>query len=97
MKPASVRAAFLAVLTTLGLALVLLFVHQLVLPLIACLVPKLATPVYDLAVYGAAPKEDYVSFNLTSPEASVLRWDDRCEDGLVFLTPSGPQCYIQDH
>jgi len=67
----------------------ILVVSHLVLPLIVLLAPHLETPLYDLGVYGAYRTQNYVSFGLSSPRASILQWHDRCDQGFIFLTPKG--------
>lgn len=65
-------------------------VHRGLLPIVAWFFPGLRQTFWDLAVYGIYPSVKYVSFDLRGPEASVVRWDETCEDGLVFAAPYGP-------
>ncbi|KAE8146996.1 ASST-domain-containing protein [Aspergillus avenaceus] len=44
---------------------------------------------YELGLFGAHPTIQYESFYLESPEVDVLKWDPRCDDGYVFLSPRG--------
>ena len=89
MNQSRIRIIITSVLVIFGAVLLLLGVHQLLLPVLAWFVPSLEIPFYDLAVYGVYPKQDYVSVNLSSPQMSLLRWDDRCNDGYLFFTPNG--------
>lgn len=62
---------------------------------LALLLPPRAAPKswhgfwYDLGLFGAHPTLDYKSFGIKAPELSVARWDPRCEDGYVLLSPRG--------
>ena len=87
--PKKLRAVFFASAAVACAFLVLFAVHQLVLPVIAWIFPSLETPFYDLAVYGGYRTQDYVSYNLSSPRISQLRWDDECDNGFIFVTPQG--------
>ena len=44
---------------------------------------------YDTGLLGAHPRTKYESFDLASPEPNILKWDPRCEDKYVFLSPRG--------
>lgn len=44
---------------------------------------------YEFGFFGAHPVVPYHSFDLAAPEVNVLRWDPRCEDGYVLLSPRG--------
>ncbi|PYH92106.1 arylsulfotransferase [Aspergillus ellipticus CBS 707.79] len=44
---------------------------------------------YELGFLGANPTLKYESFDQDSPEVNVMRWDPRCEEGYVFLSPRG--------
>ncbi|XHF97042.1 hypothetical protein AWENTII_000646 [Aspergillus wentii] len=44
---------------------------------------------YELGLFGAHPTISYESFDLESPEVNILRWDPRCEEGYVLLSPRG--------
>lgn len=88
------RARWLRVLAyllggLLAISLTLLLLHRGLLPVIAWIFPGLRPTFWDLAVYGAYPTEDYVSFDLTGPEGRVVRWEDACEGGLVLVSPFG--------
>lgn len=57
---------------------------------------------YDLGIFGAHPTLDYKSFDIKAPELNIARWDSRCEDGYVLLSPRGhfypePGPLIYDH
>lgn len=84
------RAAVICLLITLSLLATLYLVHQLVLPVIAFLIPSLDPTFFDIGVFGAFPLEQYNSFHLGGPRARQLRWHPSCEAGLVLLTPNGP-------
>ncbi|KAF9887496.1 hypothetical protein FE257_010213 [Aspergillus nanangensis] len=44
---------------------------------------------YEVGFFGAHPTVKYESFELEAPEADVLQWDPRCEDGYILLSPRG--------
>lgn len=57
---------------------------------------------YDLGIFGAHPTLSFKSFDIEAPELSIARWDSRCEDGYVMLSPRGrfypePGPLIYDH
>ena len=84
------RIAGALVLMVVTLCLAALIIHQVIFPLVVAAVPALRSCAYDLAVYGIAPTRRYHSLAARSPEPSVLRWHDRCDDdGLLFLGPYG--------
>ncbi|KXL46608.1 hypothetical protein M433DRAFT_208855 [Acidomyces richmondensis BFW] len=65
--------------------------QYVVLPFLVALEPKLDVILYDLAAHGIYPQRHYASFNLTSPDSRVAKWDDGCDsNALVFLTLDGP-------
>lgn len=65
--------------------------RYVIVPFLLVLEPNLDTRLYDSAVYGVYPRRHYASFNLTSPDSRVVKWDGRCDsDALVFLTLDGP-------
>ncbi|KAF2774079.1 hypothetical protein EJ03DRAFT_240441, partial [Teratosphaeria nubilosa] len=68
----------------------LALLQQLLVPILVWLAPSLEIGFYDLGFYGAYRTQDYISFGLKSPQASIVRWDDTCDHGYVFLDPSGP-------
>ncbi|KAF2862882.1 hypothetical protein K470DRAFT_195602, partial [Piedraia hortae CBS 480.64] len=70
--------------------LALWVVQQLLLPLVVWTLPQLEGPLYDGGLYGPYRVQTYRSFNLTSPLMSVVKWDESCGDGYVFLDPNGP-------
>jgi hypothetical protein len=47
------------------------------------------TYLLDTGIYGAYPHRNYMSTELTSPQANVLQSDVSCADGLVLLSISG--------
>lgn len=83
------RLAGLFAAAVAGLVVAVLAVHQLVLPVIGWIFPSLESTFFDLAVYGGYPQRSYVSHNLTSPDLQQVRWDDRCDNGLIFISPQG--------
>ena len=83
------RIGGFALLAVTGVLLVLVLIHQGLLPLLAWFFPSLETSLYDLAVYGAYPTRKYISFNLESPRPSAVKWEDSCENGHVFVGPYG--------
>ena len=85
-----VRIAIISIVC-LASALLLLFVvlQSVIAPLIVLAAPTWETFFYDLGFYSAYRTRSYTSFNMTSPGISQNRWNDRCEDGYVFLTPKG--------
>ena len=92
LTPGRRRLLFYYGVTLLGLTALFLLgilVHRGLLPIVAYFIPALQTSFYDLAVYGAYPTENYVSFNLSGPAANIVRWDRSCEDGLVLVSPNG--------
>ncbi|KAF7552463.1 hypothetical protein G7Z17_g4296 [Cylindrodendrum hubeiense] len=73
-----------------------LFLHSLVfLPsasasdLIARSSSKISTSWYDWGYYGSFPHRDYKSFGAQSPSPLLVRTDERCDDGYVFVEPRG--------
>jgi len=81
--------AFTALAVAAFAFLVLLFKH-LAVPLLVWLAPQLETSFYDLAFFGAYRTRKYHSFDLRSPRASIVRWDESCGNGYVFIDPNGP-------
>jgi hypothetical protein len=84
------RLAGLLLAAVAGLLTALLAVHQFVLPVIGWIFPSLESTFFDLAVYGGYPQRNYVSHNLTSPDLQQVKWDDRCDNGFIFISPQGP-------
>lgn len=76
---------------TAAVALALLCIHRAILPLTAWLIPSLRGPFFDLAVYGAYPTESFHSFSQSGPAPSIVQWHDSCNDGLILLSPHGPE------
>lgn len=89
-SPARTRKLLITVGAVLSTALLVLIVHQAILPILAWFFPSLLSPLYDLAVYGAYPSHKYVSFDLIGPWANVVQWDESCDDGYVLLSLFGP-------
>jgi len=83
------RFAFIAVLTLAATFVTLALLQQLLVPVLVWLLPQLETPFYDLGFFGAYRTQSYVSFDLDSPQASIVRWDESCDSGYIFLDPSG--------
>lgn len=71
------------------LSLGLLIIHQAVFPILAWIIPSLEVPFYDLAVYGAYPEQDYVSFKTPSSQPNLVRWDEQCDTGYVLVSLNG--------
>jgi len=91
--PTPARYAWIAatwILAALLLLLALFSIHQLVLPLVAFVIPALKTPFFGWGVYGTYPTQQYTSFALEGPRAQHLRWNAQCDQGLVLMTPNGP-------
>lgn len=88
--PAHLRAALKPTLAVLALLLTLFLAHQCFLPLAAFLIPSLDPFIFDLGVFGAYPTIQYLSFDLLGPQARQIAWDEKCDQGLVLLTPNGP-------
>ena len=84
------RLAVIFLAAVASLIIGLIFVHQAVLPILAWFIPALEVPFYDLAVYGAYPEQEYVSFDLPSSQPNWVAWDDQCDTGNVFVTLGGP-------
>ena len=84
------RTFFYSILAVLGFSLVLLVAHQVLLPILGYVVPFLVPTLYDIAVYGAYPTVAYTTFDLEGPSTSIVAWNDRCDDGLILLSPFGP-------
>jgi len=91
--PTPARYAWISatwILAALLLLLALFSIHQLVLPLVAFVIPALETPFFGWGVYGTYPTQQYTSFALEGPRAQHLRWNAQCDQGLVLMTPNGP-------
>lgn len=84
------RIALIFLAGVAALSLLLLIVHQTVLPILAWFIPTLEVPFYDLAVYGAYPEQEYVSFDIPSSQPNLVKWDEQCDSGNVFVTLNGP-------
>jgi hypothetical protein len=84
------RIAVYFLIAVASLFVGLVIVHQAFLPIIAWFIPALEVPFYDLAVYGAYPEQEYVSFDIPSSQPNLVKWDDQCDSGNVFVTLNGP-------
>jgi hypothetical protein len=49
----------------------------------------IASWLYDWGIFGSYPRIRYESFKTASPQVDHVRKDDRCDDGLIFMTPHG--------
>ncbi|KAF2167955.1 hypothetical protein M409DRAFT_22100 [Zasmidium cellare ATCC 36951] len=85
-----VRSAIKLILVVLAVLLSLFLVHQCFLPILAFVFPSLGSTFFDLGVYGLYPTQQYISFDLLGPQARRVRWDDRCDNGYLLMTPNGP-------
>ena len=83
------RLAVMALAAVACLVAGLFVVHQAFLPIVAYFIPSLEKPFYDLAAYGAYPVEEFVSFDLPSSHPNLVKWDDQCDSGNVFVTLNG--------
>ena len=83
------RLAVMALAAVACLVAGLFVAHQVFLPILAYFIPSLEKPFYDLAVYGAYPAEEFVSFDLPSSHPNLVKWDDQCDSGNVFVTLNG--------
>lgn len=70
--------------------LVLFIIHQTVLPVLALVFPGLEPAFFDLGVYGTYPTQHFATFSLEGPQAKQIQWDDKCDNGLILMTPNGP-------
>lgn len=84
------RVTIIAAVCLVTLFLSLAVVQQVLVPVIVYIWPGLEVTFYDWALFGPYRSRHYVSFNLTSPHGSIVKWDDRCDHGNIFLDPSGP-------
>jgi hypothetical protein len=80
------KVAFLA-LTGIGGSFLVL--RYLCVPLLEYTYPGSRTSLLDSGIHGAYPLREYVSTDLTSPEANVVLSDYSCADGLVLLSVGG--------
>ncbi|KAK5708195.1 hypothetical protein LTR97_000735 [Elasticomyces elasticus] len=86
----ALRYSIATVLSIAGLVVVLALLQQLLVPVLVYCFPGLDTPFYDLGLFGAYPTHDYLSFNLSSPRSTRVRWHESCDRGNVFIDPGGP-------
>ncbi|KAK4074623.1 hypothetical protein Purlil1_12935 [Purpureocillium lilacinum] len=47
---------------------------------------------YDWGVYGASPQQSYRSFKQRSPKPNLVRQNEHCDTGFVFLHRPGKNC-----
>ncbi|OCT53951.1 Arylsulfotransferase [Cladophialophora carrionii] len=45
---------------------------------------------YDLGLQGIYPRHRFHSVDFEAPKPKITRWDSRCNDGNLLLTPRGP-------
>ena len=84
------RALLLAALALSAVAIFLTLIHQGLLPALAWIFPSLEPTVFELGVYGAYPRRDFVSFDLRAPRSNRVKWEDSCDGGYIFFGPNGP-------
>jgi len=92
------RTHFLRLLRILGFAalgavtltLLLVVLEQLAVPVLLWIAPQLETPFYDYGFFGAYRTTKYHSFDLQSPKASIVKWEESCSNGYIFIDPNGP-------
>lgn len=48
---------------------------------------------YDLGLHGIYPRQHFHSVDYQPPKPKITQWDDRCDNGNLFLTPRGPSVY----
>ncbi|KIW73069.1 hypothetical protein PV04_01216 [Phialophora macrospora] len=69
----------------------LLFATTLAIP--GSLVTGFEFNAYDLGLQGIYPRHRFHSVDFEAPKPKITRWDSRCNDGNLLLTPRGP--YVQ--
>ncbi|KAK5173856.1 uncharacterized protein LTR77_002537 [Saxophila tyrrhenica] len=69
--------------------LVMFSIHRLVLPVVVWFLPSLESFFYELAVFGVYREAKYVTLDVRVPHGNMVKWDDSCDDGLVFFAPFG--------
>ncbi|CAK3918115.1 hypothetical protein AC578_9942 [Lecanosticta acicola] len=74
----------------LTVPLLLLLIHQTILPLLVLLFPALEPTFFDLGLYGAYPSQHFATFPLCAPQPKHIRWNEKCDNGLILMTPNGP-------
>ncbi|KAK4619983.1 hypothetical protein CLAFUW4_11465 [Fulvia fulva] len=84
------RTALRCILIAAALLTFLFVFHQCILPIVAFIIPSLDSTFFDWGVYGLYPIQQYNSFNLSGPQAKHVRWNDKCDQGHILLTPNGP-------
>jgi hypothetical protein len=83
------RLATIATVTLICLGTLLVALRYLCIPLLVYGYPSSDTYLLDTGIYGAYPHRQYISTDLTSPQANVVQSDDSCADGLVLLSIGG--------
>jgi hypothetical protein len=83
------RLATIAIGTLVCLGAILVTLRYLCIPLLVYGYPSSDTYLLDTGIYGAYPHRQYISTDLTSPQANVVQSDDSCADGLVLLSIGG--------
>lgn len=63
--------------------------HYLLIPVLLRFHMQFGLSLFDYGFYGLYPTREYVSFNLDSPDVELARWDERCNNGYVFIAPHG--------
>nr|POE73031.1 hypothetical protein CFP56_30970 [Quercus suber] len=86
----ALRYLLLIILGFAGIALLLLLFQHAAVPVILIFVPTLETFFYDLGAFGAYRSQSFHSFNLTAPQTSIVKWEESCDHGIVFLDLNGP-------
>lgn len=88
-RPHMNQAAKIAWRTLASTGILLVILRYIFVPLLVYIYPNSQAYLLDSGIYGAYPTREYVSTNLTSPQASVLEMDDSCAAGLVLLSIEG--------
>lgn len=84
------HVTILATSVLTGTILTIVILQRLLVCLAIYIVPSLEASFYDLGLFGIYRTRKYVSFNLSSPQASIVQWDGSCDDGFIFLDSNGP-------
>jgi hypothetical protein len=83
------RLATIAIGALICLGALLVALRYLCIPLLVYGYPSSDIYLLDTGIYGAYPYRQYVSNDLTSPQANVVQSDDSCANGLVLLSIGG--------
>jgi hypothetical protein len=83
------RLPTIAIGTLVFLVALLVALRYLCIPLLVYGYPTSGTYLLDTGIYGAYPRRQYISTELTSPQANVVQSDDSCANGLVMLSVGG--------